>query len=114
MCRYPTVSLLFRRREVSGTDRYGDDSATFSSAVEVPGCLFAPMTAQQLGTGHPEGALVSARAHFPAGTDGLRGALVGTSSGDWYRVVGEPVPYPDGCVRGLPWDVWADLERADG
>lgn len=112
---FPTVALKVRLRLDGARDRLGNAAESYAEPEEVPGCLFAPGTPEDLGAdGRPDGARVSATAHFPKGYEGdLRGALVSWDGAGWYRVVGEPVAYPPGCCPGK-WNLRVPLERVDG
>lgn len=111
----PEVTLSVRLRSEGGTDRLGNETVSHADAVDVPGCLFAPGTPAELsGEDRPEGASVTATAHFPKGHGlDLRGALVSCGGSGWLSVVGEPMAYPDGTVPG-PWDTYVLLGRQDG
>lgn len=113
----PTVTLYVRFMEDAGRDRLGNPVKSWSEPVDVPGCLFAPGTPAELsGADRPEGASITATAHFPRGWRGyLKGALVrcGGEKAEWMSVVGEPVPYPDGAVPG-PWDTYVLLGATHG
>lgn len=111
--RHPTVTLLVRVRK-AGTDSRGNDLREWADPVEVPGCLWGPGTPAELGGDRPDGARVTATAHFPHGwATYLRGALVSPDGESWLRVQGEPQSYPPGAVRG-PWDTYVLLGRQDG
>ncbi|NPD32252.1 hypothetical protein HLV35_03090 [Eggerthellaceae bacterium zg-997] len=112
--RAPTVTLLVRQRQAGARDRLGNEVVSHGEPRAVSGCLLAPGTPAELSAERPEGARVTATAHFPKGHGlSLRGALVSRGRGPWLRVVGEPMGYPPGAVRG-PWDTLALLERVDG
>lgn len=109
----PAVALLVRRRE-EGVDPFGAPCGGWGEPEEVPGCLFAPGAPEGLGEGRPEGARIDATAHFPRGYAGaLRGAQVSADGSRWLSVVGDPVPYPPGAIRG-PWGTYALLTGTEG
>lgn len=110
----PTVTLCVRRRATGRRDRFGNEVQTFAEPEAVAGCLFAPAGTADMGAARPDGVTVEAVAHFPRGyAGGLRGALVSADGSTWFEVVGDPVAYPPGTVRG-PWGITADLRRSDG
>lgn len=108
------MTLLVRVRSPTPTDRLGNEVVGYADAVAVPGCLWAPGRPADIGSERPDGVAVSATAHFPQGWSGsLRGALVSLDGKEWLRVVGDPVAYPTGAVRG-PWGTYVLLSRGDG
>lgn len=117
--RRPTVTLLVRERSQAGRDTHGNPVASWSGPEPVPGCLWAPGTPAEEATSVPEGADVTATAHFPPGwARRLRGALVSLDGDEWLDVIGEPHAYPAGALGGAtgscPWDTYALLGRTDG
>lgn len=108
------MTLRVRPRADSGTDRLGNDIVRYAAAVPAPGCLWAPGTPADLAADRPDGASVTATAHFPRGwAKCLRGALVSRDGAEWLRVLGEPMEFPEGVVPG-PWGCYVLLGRADG
>lgn len=111
----PTTTLWVRLRAEGERDRLGNEKAAWEDAAEVRGCLFAPGTPAELtGEERPDGASVTATAHFPKGWKGdLRGALVSADGASWLHVIGEPVAYAAGAIPGR-WDRQVLLGRTDG
>ena len=51
----PTMTLLVKERTSSGTDRFGNESFTYSKPISVSGCLFAPFQPKDLEVSRPAG-----------------------------------------------------------
>ena len=108
------MTLQVRTRKDAGKDRLGNAVVAYAEPVSVSGCLWAPGTPAELSADRPEGADVTATAHFPRGWAGyLRGALVSLDGTEWLKVIGEPHEYPASGCRSR-WCCYALLGRADG
>lgn len=91
----------------------GNRQVTWESE-EVPGVLPAPSDGSDMPADRPEGTRASVTFHFPKSfvRDTLRGCVV-VWGGRRFRVVGDPMPYPETLVPG-PWSWPVETEETHG
>lgn len=109
----PTDTVTVERPEPTGEcDPYGAPVAA-TVAEEVAGVLVAPASTSDLSARRPDGDRVDAVFHMPTGYRApLAGARILWGGREW-RVVGDPVPYPDGLCPG-PWSRAVEAVAVDG
>ena len=110
------VTATVRLREQTGTD--GLMCPTYrETATEVAGVLVAGPSTSDLSETRPEGTSATLRVHMPRSWAGsLYGATIDLPEpwGPGWRVVGDPQPQDDSLLHDCPWNVTAEVRRADG
>ncbi len=85
--------------------------------VEAEGVLVAPSGTSDMGASRPEGTVSSLTLRMPASWSGpLAGATVDLPKpwGEGWHVVGDPQPLDPALLHGCPFNVTAEVTRANG
>jgi len=110
------VTATVHRRVQTGVDGF-QCPVWRDDPVEVGGVLVAPSSTSDMAETRPEGTSTSLTLCMPASWEGsLAGATVDLPEpwGAGWRVAGDPMPLDASLTHGCPFNVTAEVRRADG
>lgn len=110
------VTATVRRRVQDGVDSF-QCPVWREATQEVANVLPMPSSTADMGERRPEGTVATMRVCMPRSwSGGLYGATIDLPDpwGAGWRVIGDPTPFSDGLLHDCPWNVVAEVTRADG